>query len=505
MSEGTTHTLKCGLKWNDRYVIEFLNNTTINGIAYIFKGKSKIRRIAWGLIFIGAVIGCITLIGFSIKQFTNKPTATTIIFQSSEENGSHFPAVTICNVNQLSIKNPANYFLFTLFDPIQAFNPSIPNTSTLLEGCYNHDLGNDTDIVSQEIWEYMTSIEVPDNFIQYCGYSEDLNTKTFRCEKEFVPVLTPSGLCFTLNSIQNNVNRLLIRKIGRNHGLKLILNVDKKNRPGFEGEAGVQVVIHDWKDIARPTLYGIGVPVGKNAIIPMVRHIVVDETSEVGCRDDIELTFLSNVVYSQFACLQDAKIKHIAKTCGCILGPDRPHGGPFVNIRNCTFGDACCMIKEYRTYDAIIDCPVPCSYSYYDHHISYTSYPTESYFEDLAETYNTSVENIKDNYLSIHVFMENIQVINSVTQYTYGITNLLADFGGHSGLFLGISIISILEVIVLLIDELKKICITKKMKVKLDAIDANLQVLDVINIEDVNVEQSAKQVMENGNEYGNIQ
>ena len=61
-----------------------------------------------------------------------------------------------------------------------------------------------------------------------------------------------------------------------------------------------------------------------------------------------------------------------------------------------------------------------------------------------------------------------------MSQYTYGLTNLFADFGGHSGLFLGISIISIMEI--LIIDEVKKICISKNMKAKIDAIDANLQV-----------------------------
>ena len=51
--------------------------------------------------------------------------------------------------------------------------------------------------------------------------------------------------------------------------------------------------------------------------------------------------------------------------------------------------------------------------------------------------------------------MENLHIINSITQYTYGLTNLhvFADFGGYSGLFLGISIISIMKILILIIDE----------------------------------------------------
>ena len=336
----------------------------------------------------------------------------------------------------------------------------------------------------------MLSVENPANFILYCGYSEDFSMETFRrCEKEFVPVLTSSGLCFTWNSIENEVNRLLIKNVGEIYGLKLILNIDKENQPGSDGEAGVKVIIHDWKDIARPRLYGINVPTRKNAIIPIVKHSVVDDTDEEGCIDNDELTFMSNVEYSEFACMLDASIKHIAETCSCILGPVRPHDGPFVNIRNCTFNDSCCLYNASLNFDA--DCPLPCHYSYYDHHISYTSFSLQDILTD--QRINSSVDD-----LSIHIFMENLHIINSITQYTYGLTNLFADFGGHSGLFLGISIISIMEILILIIDEVKKICISKKVKAKIDAIDANLQVLDILDVEKgLNAEQNANETAKN--------
>ena len=133
---GRTHEFKCGIKWNDQHVVEFLNNTTINGIIHVFRGKSKIRRIVWGLIFLAAVIGCLTFISFSIMQFVNKPTATTIIYKSSEENGTHFPAVTICNVNPYysETDNLTNHLLYVLFNPVQAQVLEL-NKSSVVELC----------------------------------------------------------------------------------------------------------------------------------------------------------------------------------------------------------------------------------------------------------------------------------------------------------------------------------------------------------------------------------
>ena len=68
-----------------------------------------------------------------------------------------------------------------------------------MELCYYKGKNvTDTSILTEEIWEYMLSVENPANFIHYCGYSEDFSVETFRhCEKEFVPVLTNSGLRYT--------------------------------------------------------------------------------------------------------------------------------------------------------------------------------------------------------------------------------------------------------------------------------------------------------------------
>ena len=44
-------------KWSNRYFSDFVETMTINGVFHIFKGRSKIRQILWGLLVIGAFIG----------------------------------------------------------------------------------------------------------------------------------------------------------------------------------------------------------------------------------------------------------------------------------------------------------------------------------------------------------------------------------------------------------------------------------------------------------------
>ena len=64
--------------YNDHYFNKWLEQTTLNGIIHVFKGKSKIRKILWADIFLGAVFGCLFTAGDSLYRFIQKPTATTI-------------------------------------------------------------------------------------------------------------------------------------------------------------------------------------------------------------------------------------------------------------------------------------------------------------------------------------------------------------------------------------------------------------------------------------------
>ena len=475
---------KIGLQLNDRHLAEFLENTTINGLVYVFRGRSKIRRIMWGIIFVGATIGCIALLSLSIKKYVSKPTATTIAYETTELDGTQFPAVTVCNVNSShSLHGRFRWLLYQLFNPMQTFDENELNTSTSVRECNDRlDFSRNSTDIDQDIWNFVTTFENTENLIHYCGYSEDFG-KLIRCEKEFVPVVTSSGLCFTFNSIKSG-NGVFIRNTGAWHGLRLILKTEKKDKYDFE-ESAVKVVVHDRKDVARPSLYGVGVPVDMNAIISVVRKHSVDETSDTGCRQNTKLDFLPDVVYSQFACIQDAKIRNIAEKCKCILSPARPV--EFVHMRNCTFFDSCCLLREYQTFKTkYANCPLPCIFNSYDHHVSYTS------GVHIQNNVNISTEN---DYLSVHIFLEDLQTVNSITQYTYGADALLADFGGHMGLFLGISIISILEVMVLILDKLKQICITKKIKAKIDAVDGKLKLPEIVHVENG---------MENDNKDNNV-
>lgn len=315
------------------------------------------------------------------------------------------------------------------------------------------------------------------NLIYDCTFRDDALGEGVSCKDQFYPVLTPGGICYTFNGIRSEMAVPVIRSIGIRYGLKLVLNIEQDTHPTFDGRTGVKVIIHERNDIPRPNLYGISVAPGQNVDIGITRSFFIDKTDQDECNNDIEgdFLFLPNIVYSQFACRINQLYERLSeqRNCECLPIPYRPESGPYANTPNCTLSNLCCLLREFPIADVSSTCQLPCNYSVYEYKDSYSSFPNGRALTEIARTINMSKAAVKENFLSVHVFFEALQTTESITQYTYGVVDLLGDLGGNMGLFLGISIISIMEVIMLILDEIKHLC-PKKAKKKFDDFDNRL-------------------------------
>ncbi|VDO26154.1 unnamed protein product [Haemonchus placei] len=65
------------------------------------------------------------------------------------------------------------------------------------------------------------------------------------------------------------------------------------------------------------------------------------------------------------------------------------------------------------------------------------------------------------NAAMVEVFYEQLNYELLQESEAYGLVNLIADFGGHLGLWLGFSVITVMEVIVLILDVIS-ICFRRK-------------------------------------------
>ena len=416
----------------------------------VFQGNSMIRRLIWLLFLVCLIFGCLYTVGDNMKRFIKKPTVTTIAVERADLTGLAFPAVTICTLNAYEYSEIAQIAEF-LFSPDLAYDTNLINKSQMCDKV----LSNVTeDIRNAAIWDVIQK-SFP-NIVYYCGFIQGTNSELQHCEHELQPVLTSLGVCYTFNGITSNKTNHYVTSVGAKYGLKMIFNASETNHPSNEENLGVKIVVHERNDIARPNLYGFGIPWGESAYIGITKKINVDCTSNVECIDDRELSFYPQYKYSQFACEQNAFVDHIAQpnVCNCILdSSSRPSSGPYGNTPNCTFNDTCCLLKEYSSFDSQVVCHVPCHFEYYNNHISYSSFPTSPFFKDLARSLNMSKDNIRDDFMSVSVFFEDLHVTTTTTEYSYSTTAFLSALGGALSLFLGVNFIVFTDFVMLLLDK----------------------------------------------------
>ena len=95
-----------------------------------------------------------------------------------------------------------------------------------------------------------------------------------------------------------------------------------------------------------------------------------------------------------------------------------------------------------------------------------------------------TAEEISNNYLALNVYFESHDTEVEETADAYKFSALLSDIGGLLGLFLGMSVISMLEFGTWLLDEFKDRCLgvnDKKLEEWYDAAEAELEALEISN------------------------
>ena len=88
--------------------------------------------------------------------------------------------------------------------------------------------------------------------------------------------------------------------------------------------------------------------------------------------------------------------------------------------------------------------------------------PFRKYLNDLLLDAGLSMSQITDqlrrNFLRVEVHYQNLNFEEVSEKPSYLITNLVTDFGGNIGLWIGWSVLSMLEIFVLFVNFAKIIC-----------------------------------------------
>ena len=459
-----------------RYVEKYFQSASIDGIDHVTEGKSVIRRIMWAIILVISLAVCLFFLIEHGTDFARKPTSTTLDYER-DERGLPFPAVTICNLNPVSRSYAQELgideFLRRYFISSKFFEDNRELCGAILESA---NLTMSTLSFDELFRNGGRSLN---ELVLHCTFSVNRTVST-DCFNSLVPIITDLGQCYTFNSDSNNLPDTFFQVSGSRYGLRMVVNISQNDYiTSADYDAGLLVSVHARDTFSDPFERGIAVPPGRHARIGVQSQGRVDRTGKGQCVDsDTKLPFFPNTKYSTSTCRANARYKYVAddSNCNCTENPTSIITGLFPDKRNCTLADACCLAEADVRVESTLNCPPPCEFITYDTSVSYSKFPYSSIEEVYAKFTDVDFETVEEDLVSFNVFFADLYSDHAETIISYGPRLLVADIGGTLGLFLGASIISFMEILVLFYDELKILCcISKKVRHGWDEFELKLR------------------------------
>ncbi|XP_028407183.1 acid-sensing ion channel 4-A-like isoform X2 [Dendronephthya gigantea] len=443
---------------------QFVAQSTLHGLHYVFEKRPVPQRLFW--LILNALMFSLFLwqtLNLALA-FLDYNVSSTIEFVTERE--SSFPAVTLCNFNMYR-KSEINNTEF--YEVLKEKNPLYPKNITIDWKKYANVNTIDVEDLILKAGHQMSYNETTGKGMLYgCKW------KGKKCgEMNFTRILTDMGLCYMFNSGKDTP----IRKVnapGKQFGLHLRMSVEQDEYVGHVAfSAGLRIRIHDPDEPPLVSSLGFAVMPGSHVFASISRQRTKSLKSpfKTMCQDK-DLPGIK--AYTIAACHENCKQNHIAKECRC---------RPFYMKENITEFKQKCTVEKY--FDCVLriegefssssldncQCTEPCDTMKYSTYLSYGTFPG---VEAAKEYANGSVKALKSftqcddisaalrqydevndtdeedeftckNLLAMDIFYEdlNYHVIKQVPAYS--LPNLLGEIGGLMGLFLGASILTVLE------------------------------------------------------------
>uniref|UniRef100_A0AAF5D650 Uncharacterized protein n=1 Tax=Strongyloides stercoralis TaxID=6248 RepID=A0AAF5D650_STRER len=457
----------------------FIGISTIHGPLRIFRGKG-FYRFFWSLLFIISVIFLTYQIITLFKLYMSHPTVSQLSFIIPSE-GITNPSVTICNYNPIRYSyikelNKTKNFPKKLLDYMTMSFLQLPNLfsmSNKLDIKESHSLLiNYTKYVNPNFsihsFYYDAGFQCND-ILKICAFGG----REFDCCEEAQPILTDLGKCYLLNLGKSKHTWLNNqRQSGINNGLLVIADYHTDEQIGYSEETaeesvfsnqfenGFRYYIHDDKNIPYLSTEGISISPKKRvySAISIEKRILLNEEGWGNCSDKWPYGYEDiKIPYTSSSCHAICRAKYFINKCGCtpiiynIVG----------EYKNCLpYEIYSCFLPNGTDTNttlnvAILDlptcheCKADCETWQYNMYNSYGddfSVGALTYLKQKVPTWTNYY--ILKNIVAINIFSREIGYTEFSQKQSTTFVEVLSNIGGNMGLFLGMSVLSVVELVI---------------------------------------------------------
>ena len=423
---------------------KFFDDSSFNAALYVFASTSWTKRIFWVVVLLVATGAFSYVTVTHILRLAREPISTSITL--TRESELQFPAVTICSLSLLNTTTIRDNSGQSAVDNLQSLFSEVQDNSNI-PGCMTIASNIVSDTGLNPNWGELTYLtrNDPTVLIRKCTFVGE------NCINDFEPVSTVGGVCYTFNGPSTQSTRA-VQGTGIRHGLQVQLSPDDQVFSLFQ-DFGFRVIIHN-RDEFPLGQEGIAVGLNSTAYIAMRQVVSVDKTrfsSGHQCRGENydnsnqDLSIPNYSSYSPSLCLNDCFYRSVADQCQCIESTrfyTPLSSSPYNQLRSCELQDLCCEVNAFDTVRERCDCPPKC--------------------ETVENTVTVSSSTHQTGMVGVNVFYESLILETRETEDSYTVWSLISDTGGNTGLFLGFTLLSGVELLVLVVGLIKDCCCKKR-------------------------------------------
>ncbi|CAF0901340.1 unnamed protein product [Brachionus calyciflorus] len=454
-------------------VLSWCEKTTFHAVPNIATNEHIILKIMWSICLIASLGYCCRILTSSINDYYEYRVLTT--FEIVQESSNLFPVITICNLNEYDLSkntnllNMSNYLIENTDD--KDLNPKETFEKIKKEFLKNANI--------TELEE--TRFKLNDMLIS-CNFNE------IKCDLTDFTLIKNElyGNCYSFNMAKNESIRST-SKYGPKYGLQMEFYIGHPESSSPTSlTSGAILFINNQSSLVRLTDPGIELSPGTQTNIAINRMFIYKlpqpysdciqgDLYENNETYFVQMTLSKRENYSQSFCLDICYENYLVNECNCT---DKDLNNTcYLNTENFW----CFYEMKKKFFDLNFNenckqqCPIECErVTYKVASLSTADYPSlfyekillnnsfirerfkieeniENLYSDSDDTGRKFYEEFRNSILSVNVYYDTDTYEKITETPETNFETLLANLGGQFGLFLGISLLSFLELIELFV------------------------------------------------------
>ncbi|XP_013108461.1 acid-sensing ion channel 1 [Stomoxys calcitrans] len=435
---------------------DYCVNSTLAGFSYIANSNLHIiERVFWLICVLLSAMGSYVLISQFESEFNSR--AVSIVLESLPWTRSfQFPTIAVCELqNKKTLPEGVEDYVESLVPDGAKYNDGVEDFMSSLVFAHAYIEGKINSWCTKECQNSDNCAKCPETgwrmlherFRTNCSdffVSCELSLKPFECCAYFLPLITPHGNCFMLNSLLNNKRgspTWFNNKVDPMTGVAKLKVVTKKE---------IQLSVLNEEDLPQNELasFKVSARLGQERIFQIFMHTTGNDAGvrEIppeyrNCRFPDEL--IANSAYRAYSistCFFDCLRFYQMKICNCSSFYLMPE--PMAKVPDCDLEGFRCL-NEYHSIRPATQSLLPWSNS------SYSCHCMPSCNEiDFKRVYENEVQlRTSASYATITVNIPELSTERFRRQAMRTRLDIVVTIGGILGLFLGASILSGIELV----------------------------------------------------------